>query len=111
MKKKLSYSQIKAIEFIAHHEMKLLNYKSYKKDSFFELKNGLSTLINDDKKKRRWSTVTKKAEFNYGVEFFRNYLFNVDTVGNDKNILRRLFLFKEVYNKIKKKKTIFRSSA
>ena len=107
-KKKLSYSQIKAIEFIAHHEMKLLNYKSYKKDSFFELKNGLSTLINDDKKKRRWSTVTKKAEFNYGVEFFRNYLFDINSVGKDKNLLRRLFLYKEVYNQIRKKRSIFR---
>ena len=107
-RKKLSYSEIRAVEFIAHHELKLLNYKLYKKNSFSELKNGLSLLINDDQKKRKWKTSTKKAEFNYGVEFFRNYLSDINSVGKDKNLLRRLFLFKEVYNKIRKKRSIFR---
>ena len=109
-KKKLSYRQIKAIEFITYHELKLLNYKFYKNESFSELKKGLSLLMHDDKKKRKWSTTTKKAEFNYGVEFFRNYLFDIDSAKKDKNLLRRLFLFKEVYNKIKKKRSIFRSN-
>jgi len=107
-KKKLSYSQIKAIEFIAHHELKLLNYKLYKNDNFFELKNGLSLLINDDKKKKKWTLDGKKIELNYGVEFFRNYLFDINSVGKDKNLLRRLFLYKEVYNQIRKKRSIFR---
>ena len=109
-RKKLSYSEIRAIEFIAHHELKLLNYKLYKNDSFPELKNGLSLLINDDQKKRKWKINTKKTEFNYGVEFFRNYIFNVNSVQKDENLLRRLFLFKEVYKKIQEKKIIFRSS-
>ena len=109
-RKKLSYSEIRAVEFIAHHELKLLNYKLYKKNSFSELKNGLSLLINDDQKKRKWKTSTKKAEFNYGVEFFRNHIFNVDAVKKDENLLRRLFLFKEVYKKIQEKKIIFRSN-
>ena len=107
-KKKLSYSQIKAIEFIAHHELKLLNYKLYKNDNFFELKNGLSLLINDDKKKKKWTLDGKKIELNYGVEFFRNYLFDINSVDKDKNLLRRLFLYKEVYNQIRKKRSIFR---
>ena len=109
-KEKLSYSQIKAIEFIAHHELKLLNYKLYKKDNFFELKNGLSSFVDDDKKRKKWRTGFKKAEFIYGVEFFRNYLFDIDAVEKDKKLLRRLFLFKEVYNKIKEKKPILRPS-
>jgi len=108
-RKELSYSEIRAIEFIAHHELKLLNYKLYKNNSFSELKNGLSLLINDDQKKRKWKTSTKKTEFNYGVEFFRNYIFNVNSVEKDENLLRRLFLFKEVYKKIRGKKIIFRS--
>jgi len=107
-RKKLSYSEIRAIEFIAYHELKLLNYKLYKNNSFSELKNGLSLLINDDQKKRKWKTSTKKTEFNYGVEFFRNYIFNVNSVEKDENLLRRLFLFKEVYKKIREKKIIFR---
>ena len=109
-KKKLSYSQIKAIEFIAYHELKLLNYKFYKNDNFFELKNGLSLLIDDDKKKRKWRTDTQKTEFNYGVEFFRNHLFDINSVSENKNLLRRLFLFEEVYKKIRKKKSIFSSN-
>tara|TARA_B100001123_G_C14906427_1_gene865957 strand:+ start:189 stop:776 length:588 start_codon:yes stop_codon:yes gene_type:complete len=108
-KKILSYSQIKAIEFIAFHELKLLNYKLYKKDSFSELKNGLSSLIGDEKKKKKWGASTKKTEFIYGVEFFRNYLFDVNSIGKDKNLLRRLFLFKEAYSKIRKKKSILKS--
>ena len=111
-KKKLSYSQIKAIEFIAYHEMKLLNYKFYKNENIAELKNGLSFLINDDTKKRKWRTgATNRTEQNYGVEFFRNYLFDVNSVVKDKSLLRRLFLFEEVYKKIKKQKFLFRSGA
>ncbi len=109
-RKKLSYSEIRAIEFIAYHELKLLNYKLYKNDSFSELKNGLSLLINDDQRKRKWKTSTKKTEFNYGVEFFRNYIFDVNSVEKNENLLRRLFLFKEVYKKIRKEKIIFRSN-
>ncbi len=109
-RKKLSYSEIRAIEFIAYHELKLLNYKLYKNDSFSELKNGLSLLINDDQRKRKWKTSTKKTEFNYGVEFFRNYIFDVNSVAKNENLLRRLFLFKEVYKKIRKEKIIFRSN-
>ena len=89
---------------------KLLNYKLYKKNSFSELKNGLSLLINDDQKKRKWKTSTKKAEFNYGVEFFRNHIFSVDAVKKDENLLRRLFLFKEEYKKIQEKNIIIRSN-
>jgi hypothetical protein len=109
-RKKLSYSEIRAIEFIAYHELKLLNYKLYKVDNFSELKNGLSLLINDDQKRRKWKTSTKKTEFNYGVEFFRNYIFDVNSVEKNENLLRRLFLFKEVYKKIRKEKIIFRSN-
>ena len=102
-KKKLSYSQIKVIEFIAYHEMKLLNYKFYKNDNLFELKDGLSFLIEGDKEKRKWKTAAYTTEFDYGAEFFKNYLFDINSVKKDKNLLRRLFLFEEVYNKIKKK--------
>jgi len=109
-KNKLSYIEIKAIEFIAHHEMKLLNYRFYKNDNFSKLKNGLSFLIEGDKKKRKWKTDSKRIEFNYGAEFFRNYLFDIKSVGKDKSLVRRLFLFKEVYDKIMDKKPIFRSS-
>ena len=87
-----------------------LYYKLYKNDSFSELKNGLSLLINDDQKKRKWKTSTKKTEFNYGVEFFRNYIFDVNSVEKNENLLRRLFLFKEVYKKIRKEKIIFRTN-
>ena len=109
-RKKLSYSEIRAIEFIAYHELKLLNYKLYKNDNFSELKNGLSLLINDDQRKRKWKTSTKKTEFNYGVEFFRNYIFDVNSVAKNENLLRRLFLFREVYKKIRKEKIIFRTN-
>ena len=67
--------------------------------------------MHDDKKKRKWTTSRKKAESNYGVEFFRNYLFDVNSVVKDKSHLRRLFLFEEVYKKIKKQKFLFRSGA
>ena len=101
-KKKLSKAEIKAIEFIAYHELKLLKYKPYKQNSFLELKKGLSNLINDDKIKRKWRTGIKTSEFNYGAEFFRNNLYDVDSVAKDNDLLRRLFLFKEVYKRIKK---------
>jgi len=101
-KKKLSNTEIKAIEFIAYHELKLLKYKPYKKNNFLELKKGLSNLIDDDKTKRKWRTGIKVSEFNYGAEFFRNNLYDVNSVAKDKDLLRRLFLFKEVYKKINK---------
>ena len=102
-KKKLSYSHIKVIEFIAYHEMTLLNYKFYKNDNFSELMDGLSFLIEGDQEKRKWKTAANTTEFDYGAEFFKNYLFDINSVKKDKNLLRRLFLFEEVYNKIKKK--------
>ena len=106
-KKILNNSQIKAIEFIAHHELKLLGYKFFKKDNFYELKSGLSLLIQDDKKKKKWALEGNKTEINYGIEFFRNYLFDINSVGKDKKILRRLFLYQEVYNQIKNKRFKF----
>ena len=109
-KRKLSYSEIRAIEFVARHELKLLNYELYKKDSFFEIKKGLSLLIEDDKKKRKWKTNSTKSEFNYGVEFFRNYLFDIRSVKKNPRLTRRLFLFEEVYKKIKQGKILFRSN-
>lgn len=101
-KKKLSYSEIKAIEFIALHELKLMNYKFYKKDNFSKLKEGLSQLVDGDKKKRKWKTSSYKTEFNYGAEFFKNHLFDIISIKKDKKLLRRLFLFEEVYKKIQK---------
>ena len=101
-KKKLSYSEIKAIEFIALHELKLMNYKFYKKDNFSKLKEGLSQLGDGDKKKRKWKTSSYKTEFNYGAEFFKNHLFDIISIKKDKKLLRRLFLFEEVYKKIQK---------
>ena len=88
--------------------MKLLNYKFYQNDNYRELKNGLSFLLKGDQSKKRWGTGSKFAELNYGAEFFRNYLFDLNAVGKEKNLLRRLFLFKEVYNKIGKKSSLYR---
>ena len=101
-KKKLSNAEVKAIEFIVYHELKLLKYKPYKQNNFSDLKKGLSNLMVDDKTKRKWSTGTKISEFNYGAEFFRNNLYDVNSVAEDNDLLRRLFLFKEVYKRIKK---------
>ena len=56
----------------------------------------------DDKTKRKWRTGIKISEFNYGAEFFRNNLYDVNSVAEDNDLLRRLFLFKEVYKRIKK---------
>ena len=90
--------------------MKLLNYKFYKSDNFSKLKDGLAFLMGNDNQKIKWKTGNKTTELNYGVEFFRKHLFDDNSIKNNKKLLRRLFLFDEVYKKIKKNKSIFRSN-
>tara|TARA_Y100000590_G_scaffold185222_1_gene211028 strand:- start:1674 stop:2870 length:1197 start_codon:yes stop_codon:yes gene_type:complete len=106
-KKILSPNQIKVIEFVAQHEMKLLNYKFDKNNDMSKLRKGFSYLIKDDRNKRKWKTTANTTEFDYGAEFFKSYLFDVNSVLKDQSLIRRLFLFEEVYNKIRKKKSVF----
>ncbi len=102
-KTKLDHKVIKLVELVCGLEMKLLGYG---------LVNDIKYLLNDSEileyiiqingQKYNWRSDFEDPQKDYSFEIFRHILLKLPEDCFDNSLVRRSFLFKDVFNKLKK---------
>jgi len=98
----LSKAIIETIEFICDPDMELFGYQPSIWSDFRALsEEAVSFVLKDSSECRGWRSDFKAPEKDLGFEFFRKNIISIDSGQYNIDLLRRCFIFDEVYSRVR----------
>ena len=100
---RLNPKVLKMIDFICSPDMKLVDYETHTTDQWPD-SGILDYIIQSDKEYSNWRSDLGYPQQDYGFELFRRALLTLPERTLDSNLIRRSFLFEDVFTQIRQHK-------
>jgi len=102
-RKSLSQEAIKAVELVCDPEIRLIGLEpSFPPEKLWGDPEILDFLIGDNNGHKAWRNIFGRLEMDYGFELFRKAMLTSLENDFDNGLIKRAFLFKEVFDLLKK---------